>query len=250
MLKSRIAAITIAAAAALVASAGAASAAPQHLPVLPPGPPTVTAHAVTHLADRPDGGNGTPDPYWADDTFTRDLSITETGSTGTGPATVYDFTATVKDAGAFTTIKGAETPNQGPGYAGDIIKSKVTGPMTGYADFTFTATALPSSLPNLGVASNENDHGTAPSDSTSTWYELAFPAGTTFGGTGIGDWSWTYDATVKTVTDKTVWALVREHHRWVWVKEVVPVKHTVKQQWTDASSNGGGNLAGDGNITG
>ena len=131
-----------------------------------------------------------------------------------------------------------------------MIKSAVTGPMEGYADFTFTATALPGSLPNLGVVSHEDDHGLVPADSTSAWYKLAFPVGTTFGGAGIGDWSWRYDASVKTVTFRTVWAWVREHHRWVLVKELVPVVHVDHQQWTDASGNGGGDLAGDGNITG
>ena len=247
MIKSKLAAIPFLAAFALLVPAAAASA--HILPPLP-DPSLLTVHAQTYLTDRPDGGNGSPDPYWADDTFGRALTITETGSTGTGPSTVYDFTATLKDTGTFTTIKGAQTPNQGPGYTGDLVKSKVTGTLDGYADFSFTASALPSSLPNLGIVTHENDHGLVPSDSTSTWYELAFPAGTTFGGAGIGDWSWKYGADVKTVTFRTVWTVVREHHRWVWVKVSVPVVHVDRQQWTDASGNGYGDLAGDGNISG
>jgi len=232
---------------ALAASAGAASAHPK--PPLP-GPSLLTVHAQTYIADRPDGGNGTPDPYWADDTFGRTLTITETGSTGIAPAVTYDFTATLTDTGSFTTVKGAQTPDQGPGYTGDVVKSKVTGAMTGYADFTFTASSLPSSLPNLGVVTHEDDHGLAASDSTSLWYELAFPSGTTFGGAGIGDWSWKYGATVRTVTYRTVWVRKRIWHHLVWVKELVPVVHTSHQQWVDASSNADGDLAGDGNITG
>ena len=250
MLKTRITAVSAVAAFALAASAGAASA--HRTPADPsgPGPSLLTVHALTNLTDRPDGGNGSPDPYWADDTFGRALTITETGTTGTAPAITYDFTATLKDDGSFTTIKGAQTPNQGPGYAGDVIKSRVTGTMDGYADFTFTASALPSSLPNLGVVTHEDDHGLAPSDSTSAWYELAFPAGTMFGGAGIGDWSWKYDASVRTVTYRTAWVLERIRHRWVWVKVLVPVVHATHQQWTDGSGNGDGDLAGDGNISG
>ena len=259
MLKATITALSVTVAtAALVVSAGAASAHTRpgptvtSPPTVPPttAPPLVTVHALTHLSDRPDSGNGAPDPYWADDTFGRALTITETGSTGTAPAITYDFTATLKDTGLFTTIKGAWTPNQSAPYAGDVIKSRVTGAMDGYADFTFTASKLPSSLPNLGIPPFEDDHGLVPADSTSTWYELAFPAGTTFGGTGLGDWSWKYDASVKTVTFRTVWVLERIRHRRVWVKVLVPVVRVDHQQWTDAASNGYGDLAGDGNISG
>ena len=259
MLKTRITAVAvIAAAAALVASAGAASAhtRPHPVPTVtspPTTPPTtapaplVTAHALTHLADRPDGGNGTPST-WADDTFSRVLTITQTG----GTAGAYTFTAKLADEGTFTTIKGAPTPNQGPGYAGDVIKSKVTGPMEGYADFTFTASKLPSTSPNAGVPVSEDDHGVAPAGahSTSSWYELAFPAGTTFPSGGIGDWSWTYNATVETVTYKVVYIEVRAHRHYFLVRELLPVVHVTHQKWIDALSNGYGDLAGDGNITG
>lgn len=204
------------------------------------------AHAQTYLVDRPDGGNGNPDPYWADDTFTRDMIITLTG----GSAGDYTFSAEVQDRGTFTTIPREQTPDQGGLYAGDLIQSRVTGMMNGYADYSFTATELPDAAPNAGVASYENDHGVVSSDSTSTWYELAFPAGTVFGGTGIGDWSWTYDATVRTVTYRTIRTWEYEHHHWIPVRESVPVVHAVRQQWTDAWDNGYGDLPADGNISG
>jgi hypothetical protein len=203
--------------AALLASAGAASAMPTPIA----GPHPVQAHTL--VTDRPDGGNGSPDPYWADDSFIRSLAITLTG----GTAGDYTYTASLADFGTFTTIPGKQAPNQGPGYAGDLIKSRVTGIMTGYADFSFTASSLPdASL----VPASENDHGQVPADDTSTWYELAFPAGTTFGGAGIGPWSWTYDAVVKTV------------------EKGFP--RLTPQQWTDSMDNGYGDLAGDGQITG
>lgn len=216
------------AAAALTATAGTASASPP-----------VTVHAHTIVTDRPDGGNGSPDPYWADDSMTRTLSITRTG----GTAGAYTFTAKLKDKGTFTTIKGKQTPNQSGPYAGETIKSKVTGKMTGYADFSFTASALPSGGLNAGVPLTENDHGNVPADSTSTWYELAFPAGTHFGGAGIGAWSWTYKATVTTVTLQKVCL----SPGWCWTVPAVQVSH---QQWIDAWNNGDGDLPGDGNITG
>lgn len=224
------------AALALGVSATAASAAP-HSP---------STHIHTQLADRPDGGNGSPDPYWADDTMTRDMTITETGVS----AGVYSFTASLTDAGTFTTVKGEQTPNQGAPYTGDLIKSAVTGWMTGYANFSFTATSLPNGTPNAGVATYENDHGTVSADDTSTWYELAFPGGTVFGGTGIGNWSWSYGVNVKSVTFTTVWVWKYEHHQWVHVKELVPVVHVSQQHWVDAYNNNYGDSAGDGNITG
>ena len=209
MLRTRTAAaILTIASAALLAGAGAASASVHSVPQ-----PQV--RAVTFVTDRPDGGNGSPDPYWADDTMTRTLVITRTGGT---PGD-YTYTATLTDEGEFVTIKGAQAPNQAPSYAGEVIRSRSAGIIQGYADFAFTASTLPSS--SL-VPKAENDHGTVPADSTSTWYELAFPAGTVFGGPGIGNWGWTYFA-------------------------ITP--HGL-QFWTDDWNNNYGDSAGDGQITG
>lgn len=204
MLRARIATTVLAAAAAsalLAVSAGAASASP--------APPRTVA-AGTFITDRPDSGNG---GYWADDSFLRVITITRTG----GTAGAYTYTAHLTDEGGFTTIKGAPAPNQGGPYAGDVITASVSGVMNGSADFTFTASTLPS--PAL-VPGSENDRGLVPADSTSAWYELAFPAGTVFGGPGIGNWSWSY------YTPKAA------------------------QYWIDAAYNGYGDLAGDGQITG
>jgi hypothetical protein len=215
-------------AAAATAAALLSAAAPVHAAAHP------SWHALTLVTDRPDGGNGSPDPYWADDSFTRSLTITGTG----GTPGAYTFTATLGDIGTFTTVKGEQTPDQGGSYAGDVIKSKVTGTMTGYADFSFTASALPGSGFNAGVAYSENDHGTVPADDTSTWYELAFPAGTVFGGSGIGAWSWHYGANAETVTYLTFGRIT------------IPVISEQYQQWTDGWNNNYGDSAGDGNISG
>ena len=182
-------------------------------------------NATTIIKDRPDGGNGSPDPYWADDYFTRHLTISLTG----GTPGAYTYTAAIDDtAGTFVAIKEKQTPNQGAPYTGDVIQSAVTGTMNGYADYSFTASSLPSTAPGYGVPAFENDGGNPPVNSTSAWYELAFPHGTVFGGAGIGAWSWTYGANV--------------------ALRVFPfVSH---QQWVDAWDNGYGDLPGDGNITG
>ena len=195
----------------LLATAGAASAAPHQ----------VTVRALTFIKDRPDSGNAGD---WADDTMTRAITITQTG----GSPGAYTFTAKLADDGTFKAIKGAQVPNQAAPYAGDVIKSAVTGSMNGYADFSFTASRLPRTTFNAGVPVTENDHGLDPADSTSTWYELAFPAGTVFGGAGIGNWGWTYDAIV--------------------VTRAFPFLSL--EQWIDAWDNNYGDSAGDGQITG
>jgi hypothetical protein len=72
-------------------------------------------------------------------------------------------------------------------------------------------------------ALNDNFTSASGKNTTSLWYEQAFSAATTFGGTGIlNTWSWTY-------------------------KETSPACH---QQWTDSATNGDGQGAADGNITG
>ena len=177
--------------------------------------PAVTAAAVTHqtswtaishLAHRTEGGgNGT----WATDDFYRVMTIKLTGQSGG----VYSYTSTVHDAGSFTAIPGAYTPNQGSPFAGQTIAGPDRGWVGGMAQYSFTATSLPTAGPNAGVpVLVSGDQG-----STSAWYEQAFPAGTTFGGNGIGTWGWTY----------------RDGH---------------DQRWADTSANGDGQLAGDGNI--
>jgi hypothetical protein len=162
--------------------------------------------AISHLTDRTEGGgNGT----WAKDDIYRVMAIKLTGQSGG----VYSYTATVYDAGSFTAIPGAYTPNQGDSYAGKVIAGPDSGWVGGMAQYSFTATSLPTASPNAGVPVRvSGDQG-----STSTWYELAFPAGTTFGGNGIGTWGWTYG----------------DSHG---------------QRWADTSANGDGQLPGDGNI--
>lgn len=218
--------VVAAAAAGSVTAAGASTAQAQH--------PShhLTVKAVTRLEERPDsGGNGN----WATDRMSRKLTITETGPVTGG----YAYTATVEDAGGFRTDRGAYTPNQGAPYTGDKIHGQVSGWMTGKASYSFTASTLPSTKKNAGVPGAEDGAPATPEQTTSDWYEQAFPAGTTFGGAGIGDWSWKYAGPVCR-TYKTVY---RHHH---WVKIAV----YSQQHWTDSLAGDGGQLKADGNITG
>lgn len=201
-----IAAVTGIAVTAALLSGGAARA--SVTPFLP-------GTATTTLTDRPDnGGGGT----WATDDLTRTLVIRQTG-----PGT---YVALVTDQGQFRTIIQALTPNQGVPDAGLKIRTVVTGNVTGWAEYSFTA----SEQPGLSlVPAMEYGPGGGP---TSLWYQLAFPAGTVFGGAGIGHWNWTY------VTG----CQVRLGHR------VISLGRT--EAWVDAWDNGDGQLPADGNITG
>jgi hypothetical protein len=192
-------------------------------------PPASTQHgtwkATTKLSDRPDGGNGGD---WADDYMTRVATIklvgkeTTLSDCATGATHCYAYTGTLSDKGTFITIPGTLAPNQST--PGVTEKSPAAhGNISGNATLTFYAS---SDNPNAtGVPSNVNSHNTTPSGegTTTNWVEQFFPNGTTFGaGPTLTSWSWSYVTT----------GLHPEQH------------------WTDALTNGYGDEAGDGNITG
>jgi hypothetical protein len=212
------AAVPAALAAALLGTAGPSAAATSSA-----APAAYTA--TSHLTSRPDsGGSGT----WGYDWMNRQLKIELAGSTGTGASTVYYFKASVLDTGGtFATVSGADTPNQASPETGKTINAVVDGTMWGWATYSFTAT----SLPNMALVPKAVN-GSA--DSTSTWYELAFAPGTTFGGAGIGTWGWYY------------------YGPWIVTYNAngVGVIHYSQERWTDASWNNAGQLAGAGDITG
>lgn len=179
------------------------------------------ASAVTHLTNRDDGGNGSANNgNFALDDMNRYLTIklvSESGGT-------YTYTATIRDAGLFHAVLGDDTPNQSGSYAGDLITNKASGPINGYASFSFTANSLPALDRHGNLAVPAAINGDA--DSTSAWYEIAFPAGTTFGGAGINNstWTWSYHALVRVGG------------------------HLVPEHWTDAAGNNAGDNPNDGNI--
>ena len=204
------------AAAALAVTAGTASAAPQSAPA-------GTYTATTDLTNRPDGGAG--GNTWALDSMTRTLTIKVTGTPGH-----YTDTATVTDEGTFAVIPGALTPNQAPGrYAGDRIAAHPAvwlALVHGSAHYAFTSAALPSSAPNLGVPRNEDGTPTG-NQTTGNWYKQAFSSPAGLGGTGLlNNWGWDYTAFVIHGVGLGI------------------------QEWADGAANGGGNLPGDGNISG
>jgi hypothetical protein len=216
----------------VAAAAAAGSVTLASASVAQPRQPGHITLASTYLAGRPDsGGLGN----WATDSMYRQLIITETGTVTGG----YAYTATVRDIGTFRTGPGAYTPDQGAPYTGDKIRGQVSGRLEGDASYSFTASALPSTRQNAGVPDCEYGAAVTTAETTNGWYEQAFPAGTTFGGAGIGNWSWTYAGPVCT-THLTVGGRPQTAERTVRTQE----------RWTDSLAGGGGQLPADGNITG
>jgi hypothetical protein len=154
--------------------------------------------------------------------MTRRLVITQTGRSGS----TRTVTATV--TGRFTTIPRAYTPNQGGADLGLKIAELLPGAFTGKASYSFTASASPQA--SLVPRAESGTPSSGPT-TTSLWYELAFPAGTAFGGTGITAWGWNYTAPVVTFLRSGGFTLCI-------------------QKWSDASTNNGGQDANSGNITG
>jgi hypothetical protein len=137
---------------------------------------SATVIAKTSITGRPDsGGNGN----WATDAMTRTLTIRHLRGDS--------YTAILDDtSGTFVTGRGDFVPNQAAA-PGATFTQRITGTFAGSASFSFTASRSPS-----GALVPPRATGSGPTD-TSHWYKLAFPAGTTFGGTGIlNDWGWSY----------------------------------------------------------
>jgi hypothetical protein len=178
------------------------------------GPAAVTA--VTHISNAPDSGNG---GTWAYDDYTRTLTVSVDPSQAGASAGDTLYLASVTDHGEFHAISGADAPNQV--VAGVKVSHAVTGAFNGGATYVVSA---PSSDTLTGsVVADLNDHfAAAAGDKTTTsWPVQAFgsASGVTLAYTDSGNgWSWNYK--------------------------------TACESWTDAGTNGYGDLAGDGNITG
>jgi hypothetical protein len=178
-------------------------------------PTTVTA--VTHVVNRPDGGNG---GNWAYDNLKRTLTVTvaATQKPADTLAGLTDYTATVTDEGGFSTIGGAPTPNQFvPGT--QILHNGVKGSINGGISYTVTAPSGDTLTGTVPVYENDNFSTTgAGFTSTGNWPKLAFASQTGVTVAEGNDWSWKYA--------------------------------TACESWTDSAVNGDGNTANDGNITG
>lgn len=190
-----------------------------------PGNPTAnaqfnmpgTSYAQTAYTSRPDGG--VAGDNWALDSATRFASITALGS-GNYEGSVAD------DYGTFLTVPGNTAPN-GSGTIANVVK----GTFNGTGGYTFTAAGgSPSASHVPGTAFGGPSPAGDPGDGASTgnWYQLFFPAGTTYGGPGFDGggpmgWAWTYSACGGSPTAST---------------------------WADTAANGSGSGSADGNITG
>jgi hypothetical protein len=167
---STVAPVIAGAAAALVVSVLPASASVHHaqLPGL----------AVTQLSNRLDSGDH---GNWATDKIQRNLAITHVGGNS--------YTATVTDEGSFVTITGADTPGPAaPVALTTSVKMGSSAMIAGTATYEFTADQAPDfSL----VPISESGTPVSGPQTTSLWFEQAFPAGTHFTG-GLTDWGWTY----------------------------------------------------------
>lgn len=212
-------------------------------PAGPQGPPGTSAidsvTATFNLTGRDVSGNGTgtcaassSTDCWAAGDITRTVTITResaVASTDCGSSAVncWFYTASLADTGTFTTVSGAQTPNQdctepsGSSCAGLDISGTVTGNLSGGGTMEFYANNDTPTVP-----STTSYTGDAPTD-TADWYKLFFPSGTNYGLTSNANapwtsWSWSYDAPATCET------------------------------WVDAYNNGDGNgsYSADGNIAG
>jgi hypothetical protein len=218
--------------AAVLAGLTAASAAPQPIFI---GSYT----AVTHVTGNPsEGGKGD----WAIKSFTRVATLTPLGSASkthcdplhpSAISACFKFAAAIKDAGAFTSIRFAYTPNQSGSYHNRQITLQVSGSYAGggkYAVFYASESPHPSDVPAhlTGNIANQVSSYSGTLEAAHLWPELFFKKGTVFGpgGVNFSSWGWTFATTVQH-------GGVRE-----------------KQQWLYASSDLAGQSAAAGNITG
>lgn len=177
-------------------------------------PATVTAHTV--VSNHPDGGNG---GTWAYDDFGRTLTVSVASSQAGVPAGDTAYTASVTDKGQFNAVTGSLSPNQVT--AGVKVTHAVKGAMNGGATYTLLAPSTDTLTGTVETVQDDNFLSPAGDKTTSDWPAQAFatPADVTVAYTNSGNgWSWSYN--------------------------------TACEKWTDAGTNGDGNLAGDGNITG
>src|ERR1700744_3471111 len=130
---------------------------------------------TTSLSAHPD--SGAAGNTWAKDGFTRNFTLTLVGQSGG----LYHFQGKISDRGGFEAIAGQLTPNQSGPYAGDKLASNITGQMSGSVTFDFyTNRPWNLSKANLGIPYQVNGAIPAnkPQETTTYWFEQAFPAGT------------------------------------------------------------------------
>lgn len=178
-----------------------------------------TSYAKTTYTDRPDSGNGSV-TVWALDDATRYASVTSIGGDN------YEGSV-ADDNGTFLKVPNA---NDAPNGSGSIL-AVGKGYLSGTSGYTFTADKSPSSSNVPGSMFGGEPGITACWASqcpNSLWYQLFFPSGTTFGGSGIDSGT----------TDPMGWA-------WLYLTQC-----GASNSWANTAANGGGKGAADGNIIG
>lgn len=186
-----------------------------------PTPATDCKTVVTHLANRPDHGHGTPD-VWALDTMTRTVEVCAQQPAQNAAVAIetWTYTATLTDVGTFLTQAGPTgSPNDGKPLVGGVA-----GALQGKAIFNkFTA-------PHDWIAwdpsavDGKNFNGTEPG-STGDWLKLLWKDG--LKQSGIDSYAWIYQTCVGKI-----------------------VRKGYVEQWVDSSSNHDGQDASAGDITG
>ncbi|HEY9371029.1 hypothetical protein [Streptomyces sp.] len=122
--------------------------------------------------------------YWARPTYSRTVTITPSSATNV-------WNVALRDAGTFTTIPGAKSPQ-----AGVTLGSPVRGTFSGTFDFTVTSEAAPTdalvrSYYNFACDGTVPNRGRCPGmpQPTGNWPALYFPAGAQV---SAGAWRWEY----------------------------------------------------------
>lgn len=198
----------LAAAAGIAAAAALTAGHPAQASTGVTGPcaPAIGSHsASTTLTNRPDlGGANNP---WATDgkvtpatptaKLTRTLLITLVSHTGG----TWTWDGTVCDGGTFATNPGQLAPNQGPGHTGETESSpSQAGTVNGLVTYQFSTDQPLNTGPNLGVLTSEDGAPAPGSDeTTSLWYQQAFPVLTDFTGPGLVTFDYDYATGLFTV---------------------------------------------------
>lgn len=161
--------------------------------------------ATTTLTNRPDGGGA--GNVWALDgpnsrsnptgKLTRTFVISQVSHVGS----TWTWNGVICDGGTGQAIPGQLAPNQGAGHAGQTIGSAVNFTVNGTATYQFSTDEPLNTSSNLGVLTSEDGAPVTPQETTSLWFEQAFPASTAFTGAGIVAYSWTYQGAGQQWTD-------------------------------------------------
>lgn len=161
-------------------------------PAGPPGPAgpagdsdILSAVATTSVTDRNDSGHHGD---WAKDSFTRTVSVTRQHAStaakcGGGATQCWFYTASLADSGTFTTIDGANSPQDGTAIAGTVM-----GTFNGGSRIEFYAN---SDSPNPSIVPATV---TGNALATSDWVKEFFAADTVFSSVNLLNWAWTYTA--------------------------------------------------------